>query len=401
MKHYCISDHCRFVKGAQGSAIYDLQHEKVYSINPVGTQYLADALMGRTLDEEAMCFLDKLEADGLLNDHSIQIVEHQIVPKLRYAWLELTSRCNCRCLHCYGAFGVPDKKEFESELSLDEWINVIDNIKKHGCNAIQFIGGEPLIHPHFTTLLKYAHDKGISRIDIFTNAYLLNEQIADVIEQVGASVRVSLYGYDAHSHDAITQHPGSFEKLDHGIDLLKERNVPITIAVVLMRENQEILPQIKEYIAHKGLRFTGFDTVRTVKHSVQESHAVTDKELIGRRTISTPRFRTSAIRFATNHQWNSCWYGKFSVTAQGDIIPCIFARDLVCGNIRTDDWDTIRDKLLSYWRITKDDVEDCKNCEYRYACDDCRPLAMGDGDGLYGKYPRCTYLPSTCHWSEL
>ena len=49
----------------------------------------------------------------------------------------------------------------------------------------------------------------------------------------------------------------------------------------------------------------------------------------------------------------------------------------------------------------KDDVEGCKDCEYRYACDDCRPLAMGDGDGLYGKYPRCTYLPSTCHWSEL
>lgn len=399
MKYYCISDHCRWVKGSNGSAIYDLQHGQVYSLNPDGTRLLSMALLGEPLPDD-ISFLDSLEKDGLLNDHSCIIVEHKIKPHIRYAWLELTNRCNCRCLHCYGAFGLPCESELASELSTDEWRKALEQLKSFGCEAIQLIGGEPLLHPGFSELLRYASDLGLKRIDIFTNAYLITEQIADLIAEVGASVRISLYGFDAQSHDSITQHPGSFARLDHSLDLLLERNIKVGLAVVLMQENQHILPQISAYIENKGLRFSGFDTVRTVRHSPQNSHAVTDPEINQQRIMCGPKFTTSDYSFAVNHQWNSCWYGKFSITAQGDIIPCIFARDLLCGNIRMDDWNSIREKLLSYWRITKDQVEVCQDCEYRYACDDCRPLAMGDGDGLYGKYPRCVYHPDQCKWEK-
>lgn len=399
MKHYCISDHCRWVKGRSGSAIYDLHYGRVYSLNPDGTQLLGMALADQPLPED-ISFLDSLEKDGLLNDHSCIIVEKKIKPSVRYAWLELTNRCNCRCLHCYGAFGLPCESEISTELTTDEWKKVLDHLRSLGCESLQFIGGEPLIHPGFCELLRYASGKGFKRIDIFTNAYLLSEEIADLIAEVGASVRISLYGYDAQSHDAITQHPGSFARLNHSVDLLLQRKVSVSMAVVLMRENQHILPRIREYIEGKGLPFSGFDIVRTVKHSPQASHAVSDPDIIRKRMICRPSFKTSDFSFAVNHQWNSCWYGKFSITAQGNVIPCIFARDLSCGNIRTDDWAGIREKLLGYWRITKDRVEGCRDCEYRYACDDCRPLAMGDGDGLYAKYPRCLYHPDRCVWEN-
>lgn len=399
MKYYCISDHCRWVKGSKASAIYDLRHGQVYALNEDATQLLSLALSDKALPEDSS-FLDSLEMDGLVNDHSCAIVEHRVRPIIRYAWLELTNRCNCHCLHCYGAFGLPCESELANELSTEEWKRVLEQLKFMGCEAFQFIGGEPLMHPGFSELLRYAVELGMKRIDIFTNAYLLTESLADLIAEVGASVRVSLYGHNAVSHDHITQHKGSFARLDHSLDLLHERNVPVNIAVVMMRENQHLLPKIRGYIEGKGLRFNGFDTVRTVKHSPQASHAVTDPEINAKRIISRPRFKTSSDDFAVNHQWNSCWFGKFSITASGNVIPCIFARDLSCGNIRTDRWEDIREKLLGYWRITKDQVEECRDCEFRYACDDCRPLAMGDGSGLYGKYPRCTYSPQRCSWER-
>ncbi len=400
MKNYSISDHCRWVKGACGSAIYDLAEGSVYSINEEGTAVLQTVLFGNPPPSEALAFLDGLEAKKLINYHQNPIPESHSAPSLRYVWLELTSRCNCKCLHCYGAFGLPKEEALGKELTLDEWKFVIEKVSKLGGNAIQFIGGEPLIHPHFGELLEHASAVGIERIDIFTNAYFITEELADKIAKAGASVRISIYGYDSATHDAITQKPGSFDKLDKGIDILNARNIPVNMAVVLMRENQDILPQIREYIESKGLKFNGFDTVREVMHSPQASHSVTRADIECKRWQCSPDFHTSAQSFADFRRWNSCWMGKFAVTSTGDIIPCIFARDLSCVNIRTDSHDSIKEKLVFLWKITKDSVEGCKDCEYRYACEDCRPLAMGVGGGLNGKYPRCTYSPLTRTWEQ-
>ena len=70
-------------------------------------------------------------------------------------------------------------------------------------------------------------------------------------------------------------------------------------------------------------------------------------------------------------------------------------------NLKEDDWKDIREKLLSYWKLTKDYVDGCCSCEYRYACHDCRPLAIGTTGGIYDKYPRCCYEPLNGIWKEL
>jgi len=395
-KQHFISHHCRYVKGALCSAIYDLKQEKVYSLNADATESLEQALRGEP-SKEADEFLSSLCSHKLLNVGGEDAFSFEIESRINYVWLELTERCNCSCLHCYGAFGHP-QNSLHSELSLDEWKEVISTIKRLGGNAIQFIGGEPLLSPYFSELLSFSHQLGIGRIDIFTNGYLLDEEIAAQIVSAGATVRVSLYGYDAQSHDRITGRSGSFKRLDSCLKLLKALSVPTTIAVVLMRENQGCLDKIKAYIESVGHTYTGFDTVRKVSNHAQDSHAVTNEELLKQRYITKACFYTSASSYNTNKTWNNCWFGKFAVTAKGDIIPCIFARDLVCGNIKIDSFDTIKQQLLSYWHITKDSVETCKDCEYRYACDDCRPLASGELNDLYAKYPRCCYSPYDGIW---
>lgn len=401
MSRYCISDHCRWVKGDTGSAIYDLKKGIVYPFDHEGTALIEQMLHGYDPSETSVAFVSDLIERHLLNDHDFPIAEKRILPSLRYVWLELTNICNCRCIHCYGAFGIPDNSKSKEKLTLEDWKRILDRIASLGGDSIQFIGGEPLMFPGFMDLLRYANSLSFRRIDIFTNAFFLTESVADLIADVGASVRVSLYGYDESSHDAITQHSGSFKRLDHSLDLLKERNIPVSIAVVLMRENQDNIQQIKDYVEKKGFMYRGFDTVRKVNHSIQNSHTVTDPSLLSERMIKKPKFQTSPYLFSLCRQWNSCWYGKFAVTASGDIIPCIFARDLICGNIHINSFESIREKLIDYWSITKDKVNECSVCEFRYACDDCRPLSLGEGKGLLGKYPRCLYDPLSCQWQTM
>jgi len=49
------------------------------------------------------------------------------------------------------------------------------------------------------------------------------------------------------------------------------------------------------------------------------------------------------------------------------------------------------------WQITKDQVEVCRDCEFRYVCTDCRAHTV---DGELGKPARCAYNPYTATWEK-
>ena len=400
-KSFSLSSHCRFIKGAKCSAVYNLSSGEVFSVNAKGMASLLKAFNGESLEEDDLIFLTDMEKAGLLNNHENPIEDLKMPPRLFYAWLELTDGCNCNCLHCYGAFGKPKKEELQKEMGLSEWKTTIDEIFDLGCRSLQFIGGEPMASPHFKELLSYAFELGFERIDVFTNLTLVNDAIVTLLKKTKASVRFSIYGYDEESHDAITQRKGSFKRLDEAITKLQKEGIPLSPAVILMKENQDHLPKIIDYLHSKNLPYNGFDTVRRVRHSAQESHCVSDPEINKKRLLLKPNFKTSLYHYSMSLKWNNCWFGKVCISSHGDILPCIFARDLKMGNLLGDEHQSIREKLLEKWSFTKDDVEVCKDCEYRYVCEDCRPLAMGECGSIKAKYPRCLYDPYTGIWKEM
>ena len=49
-------------------------------------------------------------------------------------------------------------------------------------------------------------------------------------------------------------------------------------------------------------------------------------------------------------------------------------------------------------KLGKDHIDICCNCEYRYACFDCRPDAVSSD--IYAKPWNCTYNPLSGIWEE-
>ena len=316
-----------------------------------------------------------------------------------YAWLELTDCCNLKCVHCYGDFGFC--QSVSRSLGKEDWKNVIDKISEHKEIGVQFIGGEPLAYSYFEELLIYAHEKGIKRIDIFTNATLFNDKLIDTVKKCNASVRVSLYGHNAETHDSITGKTGSFDLLVSNVKKLVEKNISVNTAVIIMRENDSCLDDIIKFIHSIGIAYNGYDVIRNTAHGKKNLHYVSNVDLLRPRYQCQPFFKTSRQEFVKHHFYNSCWSGKFAITANGDVIPCIFSRNHVCGNILKDDESIIYHSLEKYWKTTKDDVETCKDCEYRYACHDCRPTAEGLTGNYLSKHARCTYDPYTGEWKNI
>ena len=120
------------------------------------------------------------------------------------------------------------------------------------------------------------------------------------------------------------------------------------------------------------------------------------------KTIQTePNFTVNRKIIMKNRLWNSCWFGKIAITADGSVLPCVFARDQIAGNVKNEELSKIIDNgMLEFWKLTKDQIYVCRDCEYRFLCYDCRPLAYGLTGDLYAKYPKCTYNPYSGTWGR-
>lgn len=112
---------------------------------------------------------------------------------------------------------------------------------------------------------------------------------------------------------------------------------------------------------------------------------------------------TAKVLEAINH--NSCLHKKIAIDIDGNIRNCP-AMPFAYGNIK----DTTLKEALNkkgfkrYWNLTKDDIEVCKDCEFRYICTDCRAFTERthtNKEGLDTSKPlKCGYDPYTAKWEE-
>ena len=100
--------------------------------------------------------------------------------------------------------------------------------------------------------------------------------------------------------------------------------------------------------------------------------------------------------FLVRKKWNECFAGRLCINAKGDVMPCIFARELLIGNIRNKSLIDLYREDARFFRDSYkiDNVNECKNCELRYACRDCRPWAYSISGNWYAKNPYCHYKPN-------
>lgn len=392
-----------FVDGIKNAAIYDLKNEKIYELNEAGKEALIKLEQKKELNNLEKDFINKLISKKIIVPKLVSKDFKLPQPKYKidFAWLELTDKCNLRCIHCYGNFGYEENTK-TCELKKEEWFDIINQLYDMGCRHIQLIGGEPFCNKDFEEIIEYLNKKGFKRITVFTNATLINEKNVKKLKKYNVNIRFSLYGHNKETHDKITNVKGSFEKTISAINLLRENEVQVSVAIILMKENEQFLEKIKKMIVNDlKLRYNGYDVIRPSCVNDNLEHRINSYEILRGRYYTKPSFRITRESFYKNHYYNPCWNSKIAITSTGDIIPCIFARKFIIGNIKKGKIENFKENILQQWQITKNKIKQCQNCEYRYACSDCRPLAIGIYEEDDAKYPRCCYSPEKGIWEKI
>jgi len=129
------------------------------------------------------------------------------------ASVELTHRCNLRCVHCY----LGDQKEIRrhrrDELSTDAVKTLLDELAAAGTLNLTFTGGDPMVRKDFCTLYEYAVRKGFL-ITVFCDGALITPAVREVFARYRPrKVEVSVYGATRETYERITQVAGSRHRL--------------------------------------------------------------------------------------------------------------------------------------------------------------------------------------------
>ena len=120
--------------------------------------------------------------------------------------LDVTWRCNERCVHCY-----LDHDDL-GEMSYDEIEDLMTQMAEAGVFFLTISGGEPLLRKDLFDIIRRARELTFN-VKLKTNAILIREQEAALIRELGVeTVQVSIYSHRPEVHDAITKVKGSLQR---------------------------------------------------------------------------------------------------------------------------------------------------------------------------------------------
>jgi SPASM domain peptide maturase of grasp-with-spasm system len=111
-------------------------------------------------------------------------------------------------------------------------------------------------------------------------------------------------------------------------------------------------------------------------------------------------FVTNLSVFTEAQRFNTCLNRKLSIDECGEIRNCP-SLPTSFGNARETSLHSALAKqgFRDLWEINKDQIETCKDCEFRYICTDCRAFITDPADRL-SKPSKCTYDPYSASWKS-
>ena len=229
--------------------------------------------------------------------------------KLNFLWLELTNRCNLRCVHCYTeSHPLSGDRDL---MTAEDYEGVMSQAYELGCRKIQLIGGEPQLNPSFKRLLRRSVDIGFEFVEVFTNLTRLDDETLEFSAENQVHFATSVYSDDPAVHDAVTTVTGSHRRTIGNLRRLIERGVTTRAGVITMDEDPDATERTRQFLVELG--------VGSMRSSGPREFG-RGEELLG---------QSASLSALCGH----CWSGNLALAPDGSVFPCVMARQWAVGDI--------------------------------------------------------------------
>ena len=224
--------------------------------------------------------------------------------KLRSVWLEITGRCQLECGHCYAGSGPTGT---HGTMTADDWRRVIDQAAEAGIGMVQFIGGEPTLHPALPSLIEHALDRNLP-VEVYSNLVHVRPVLWSLFARPGVQLATSYYSDDADEHAAITGRRPTHARTRANIAEAVRRGIPVRVGIIDVLDEQRVA-QARAELDALGVTSIGTDRLRG----------------IGRGGDGVPD---------VGELCGHCGDGRAAVLPDGGVSPCVMSRWMSAGNVR-------------------------------------------------------------------
>jgi radical SAM protein with 4Fe4S-binding SPASM domain len=282
------------------------------------------------------------------------------------AAIEITLKCNIRCLHCYN-FDRDEAKPAcdKPELTTAEILGLMADLRAAGCLFLMFTGGEVLSDPRLFTFLDRARELNFS-VQVLTNGTMLQPGIAARLASYEnlQGVSVSLYGATPQVHDGITQMRGSWQRTWDGARRLQKLGVVVRLKFIVMRQNAHEVAAMRAQATEHELPYI-IDVNITSRHdgdrtSLDTRISLEQLETLYRGPLSN-LVKTEPRPIAEEDFYCNCARSNVAITSTGDVQPCMSV-PWMAGNVRETPFGEIWKSSAVFQRIRGLKMADYAKC---------------------------------------
>jgi radical SAM protein with 4Fe4S-binding SPASM domain len=340
-----------------------------------------------------------------------------------------TDACNLRCKHCYQGAG----KMSKDELSLDERLNIVDQLADNDVVAIAFSGGEALLRDDFWEVARYASNKGLY-LSLATNGTLLTKDVVRRLRDVGVEYfEISLDSVDPAKHDAFRGVNGAWERTVAGIkNVVAQDGAYSCIANTITNENYRELDALVAFSRKLGVDRTlifnfipvgrGSDIIdmdlppEAREHVLQQMYGYLSGQDESFEILTTaPQFSRVCMMNSQNgiislahfgaagfsdkvgllaEYIGGCGAGRMycAIQPNGIVTPCVFM-PIPVGDLRSESFIDIwkNAEVMQSLRERHDLKEHCGSCDYKNVCGGCRARAYAYFNDIKAPDIGCIY----------
>lgn len=372
--------------------------------------YLKNLAVVLQVSDELPDFLESLIAEGLIQRECEPLIERSPLTKGKKAittiklekemieWagvngflfgchLDLTYRCNQKCVHCFNPNALERRQveksstqQVTNELSTIEIYSLMDSLAALGVFHLTLSGGEATLRKDFWELFEYAKKLGFC-VELYSNGLNLSECFVKRLKRYWPhKVSISVYSDDPKQHDSITGVQGSWQKSVNALKQLRNAGIRTAFKCIPTKDT------INSYFKIKSFGESIADIV-TMDMSLTPGYggnlhplSMLPSENQIKMILNQEVENTSKPFVPLDIDSSPCGAGRKSlcVSPEGEIYPCN-GFPVSLGNIHTtnicDLWSKadIGDHFLAKWRRTK--IKDFHEC---------------------GKHEYCSYCPEVC-----
>lgn len=320
--------------------------------------------------------------------------------KLTRVHLDITGKCNLRCMHCHMA------DFYQQEISLENLLHILDNIKKKGINRITLAGGEPFIRKDILTIISNCPED----VSIITNGTKLNSSLLKKLRGIEEkqskiiTMRISLDGLEANKDIRGVSCDEILKKIEmvrkYGFVTVVNTTLSKFIRVGELKKMLQILEKLnvdqwnidipfsegsyKKNNLSLNLELIFTEIKGLIKTYMANSYKM-KMDVVG--IFSSDMIKENKQLPILKMQDHPCSYqfGSVAINPKGEILLC---PSLHISFGRYDEIDTYRanKKWQDFRNHTRKSPEGCRSCKYLPICGGgCRANALTYGGDLWGK----------------